>query len=200
MILIFDTETTGLPKDWKSPVTDVDNWPRIVQLAFSTYQTDGTLIEEIDLIVKPDGFEIPAEASAIHGISQERALKEGIPIRKALDMFIQACERSTILVAHNLKYDHSITAAEMIRLKLKAKNLIPVKICTKEGSTRVCKLPNAHKWQKGYKWPKLEELYHFLFKEDFPDAHNALGDVRATARAFFELVARGDIILTKSNV
>lgn len=74
MYLFFDTETTGLPKNWKAPVTDLNNWPRLVQLA---YDSNGNKISGGDFIIKPEGFSIPTESSRIHGISTERALRAG---------------------------------------------------------------------------------------------------------------------------
>src|SRR5665648_554880 len=67
--LIFDTETTGLPTDWKSPISDLDNWPRLVQIAWTHCDTAGNILSESDYIVKPQGFIIPDDATKIHGIS-----------------------------------------------------------------------------------------------------------------------------------
>jgi len=69
MYLFFDTETTGLPLNWKAPVTHVNNWPRMVQLAYLYYDTDGKMIDSGDYIIKPEGFTIPAEVSRIHGFA-----------------------------------------------------------------------------------------------------------------------------------
>ena len=52
MYLFFDTETTGLPKNWKAPVTDVNNWPRMVQLAWETYDVQGNLLARNNHIIK----------------------------------------------------------------------------------------------------------------------------------------------------
>lgn len=35
--LFIDTETTGLPKEYDAPYTDIDNWPRLVQLAWIVF-------------------------------------------------------------------------------------------------------------------------------------------------------------------
>lgn len=59
MFLIFDTETTGLPRNWNAPLTDFDNWPRVVQLAWQIHDADGVLIEVANHIIKPEGFTIP---------------------------------------------------------------------------------------------------------------------------------------------
>jgi len=81
MYLFFDTETTGLPQNWKAPVTDLGNWPRLVQLAFLFYDRSGTKISGGDYIIRPEGFTIPPDVARIHGISQERALREGQALR-----------------------------------------------------------------------------------------------------------------------
>ena len=78
MFLTFDTETTGLPKNFKADVSDSDNWPRLVQLAWQLNDETGKLISNNTLIVKPEGFTIPYNSEKVHGISTEKALKEGI--------------------------------------------------------------------------------------------------------------------------
>ena len=69
MYLIFDTETTGLPKRWDAPVSDTDNWPRCVQIAWQLHAADGSMLEQYDALVQPEGFNIPYDAEQIHGIS-----------------------------------------------------------------------------------------------------------------------------------
>mgnify|MGYP000580039483 CR=1 FL=1 len=69
MYLIFDTETTGLPKNWRAPISDTENWPRCVQLAWQVHDEIGNLIESKSYIIKPDNFDIPYESEKIHGIS-----------------------------------------------------------------------------------------------------------------------------------
>ena len=83
MYLIFDTETTGLPRSFKAPISDVDNWPRVVQLAWQLHADDGSLVEHKDFLIKPDGFDIPYGSEQIHGISTELASKEGIDLSGA---------------------------------------------------------------------------------------------------------------------
>ena len=77
MYLFFDTETTGLPKRWNAPVTDLENWPRLVQLAWIMYDDRGNMLESRDVIVKPEGFTIPPEASRVHGITTLVAREKG---------------------------------------------------------------------------------------------------------------------------
>ena len=77
MYLIFDTETTGLPKNWKAPVSDTDNWPRCVQIAWQLHDELGNLVEANSFIIKPHGYDIPYESEKIHGISTLLAELEG---------------------------------------------------------------------------------------------------------------------------
>ncbi|MFA5886735.1 MAG: 3'-5' exonuclease [Patescibacteria group bacterium] len=188
MYLFFDTETTGLPKNYQAPLDDFSNWPRIVQLAWSLYDNDGHHWESHSYIIKPQGFVIPEEATKIHRISQARALREGVELSLALEHFISEALSASNLVAHNIDFDEKITGSEILRLKLSSPFPLVNKICTMKLSAPYCKIPSP---RGGYKWPNLTELYKHLFKDGFPEAHDAVFDVRACAECFFELKKRG---------
>ncbi|MDR0766246.1 MAG: 3'-5' exonuclease [Odoribacteraceae bacterium] len=183
MYLFFDTETTGLPLDWKAPVTDLANWPRVIQLAFLLHDERGNHLDGGDFIIKPDGFTIPADASSIHGITTEKAERDGIPLPLVLEQFTASLDRATYLVAHNIAFDEKVLGAEYLRHGLS--NPLPARrgICTMERSVDYCALPG----RRGYKWPRLVELHRKLFGTGFEKAHDAAADIRATARCFWEL-------------
>ena len=189
MYLFFDTETTGLPKNWKAPVTDLNNWPRLVQLAYLYYDAQGNKLSGGNFIIKPNGFTIPADASRIHGISTERALNEGHDISTVLRHFNDLIGQANYLVAHNMSFDEKIVGAEFLRNgmvnSISAKN----KICTMERSTNFCAIDGPY----GYKWPKLTELHYKLFRTGFNEAHNAEVDITATAKCFWEMKRLGKI-------
>jgi DNA polymerase III epsilon subunit-like protein len=188
MFLIFDTETTGLPKNYKAPMSEVDNWPRVIQLAWAFYDEKRNLVAERVDLIKPDGWEMPTGEFWIeNGFSQAQSEAEGIPIRDALQGFLEQIEQTKHLIAHNLSYDHPVLGAECIRAALSAENK-PERHCTKEIATDFCELPGNF---GGYKWPKLPELHMKLFGEDFEGAHDAMVDVKACARCYFELLDRG---------
>ena len=188
MFLIFDTETTGLPLNWNAPLNDFDNWPRLIQLAWQIHDEKGDLVEATSYLVKLDGFIIPRGSEKVHGISTERANKEGQPIEFVLKEFIKALEKVQITIGHNLEFDNNIVGSEMLRYGIDNDILLKQKtqIDTKGESTNYCALPGGR--GGNYKWPTLEELYLKLFNESFDAAHNASADVQATARCFFELV------------
>lgn len=185
--LVFDTETTGLPKNYQAPLDDFDNWPRLVQLAWQFYDGDGNLWEEENLIIKPEGFVIPEEVAKIHRISQERALTEGLPLNEVLQKFSEAIKRADFLVGHNIDFDNNIVGSEFLRNSIANQLAEAKKICTMKLGVDICRLPG----RMGFKWPNLNELHLCLFQENFSDAHDAMIDVRACARCFFEMKTRG---------
>lgn len=190
MILLFDSETTGVPKDYRAPATDSRNWPRLVQFAWME-SSDDTPGDVHSCIVRPDGFTIPAEASAVHGITHQRALAEGIRLDDALgDDWWDAVRRAEFLVGHNVPFDLSIIGAELHRLGRRDQFRFWMSMpwrCTMQAGTDLCRIPGKY----GYKWPRLPELYRVLFGREPENQHDAGGDVLATAECYYEMVRRG---------
>lgn len=187
MYLVFDTETTGLPKNFRAPLSDFSNWPRMVQIAWAIFDADGNNWLKKSYVIYPDGYIIPDEVAKIHRVTQERAMKEGLPIKKVLAEFIQDVSRVEFLVGHNIEFDNNIVGSEILRQGMESE--LPVfiesaNICTMKSSTDFCQIPNG---RGGYKWPNLSELHQRLFQVDFSEAHDALVDVLACAKCFFEL-------------
>jgi DNA polymerase III subunit epsilon len=187
MHLFFDTETTGLPRNHKAPVSDSRNWPRLVQLAWLVTDDQGREDKSLEYIIKPEGFVIPREASRIHGITTDLARRRGADLGAVLAEISADLVRARVLIAHNLDFDEKIVGAEFYRLGQPNHLEKKQQRCTMKSATEFCQLPGP----KGYKWPRLEELHQKLFNEDFEDQHTALADVRACARCFFELRRRG---------
>lgn len=181
--LFFDTETTGLPKNFKAAISDVDNWPRLVQIAWQAFDSSGELIEKQDFMIKPEGFFIPEEAYKVHGITTERAMMEGADLENTLGLFEDQIVKSKFIVAHNMSFDEKIVGAEFYRKGMKSALFDKIRLCTMKASTNYCKIPGSY----GFKWPKLSELHVKLFGEDFEEAHNAAADIEATVRCFWRL-------------
>ncbi|UXP31022.1 DNA polymerase III subunit alpha [Reichenbachiella agarivorans] len=190
MYLIFDTETTGLPKNYNAPLEDLDNWPRLVQLAWQLHASDGSLIRAQNFIVKPDGYTIPFNAQKVHGISTERAEAEGHDLNEVLDIFSADLLKTQSVVGHNVEFDLNIVGAEYLR-KERNNDLSTIKaIDTKDESTDYVAIPGRG---GKFKWPTLTELHTKLFGTGFADAHDAAYDVDATAKCFFGLITEGII-------
>lgn len=187
MYIIFDTETTGLPGNYNAPVTDLDNWPRLVQLAWQLHDAKGGLLSHQNHIVRPEGFTIPYNAEKIHGISTKRAEQEGKALSDVLLLFKKDMERATFLVGHNVEFDIKVTGAEFLRKGVETDFLKRKTLDTKDLSTDFCAIPGG----KGgkFKWPTLTELHKKLFGADFDAAHDAAYDVHATAKCFFGLIS-----------
>ena len=184
--LFFDTETTGVPRNYKAPSSDTRNWPRLVQLAWILTDGDGSRIHTGNMIVKPDGFIIPADAAKVHGITTQRAMAEGVDVKEVINKFKSDLDVATCIVCHNVDFDKKIVGAEMIRLGMKDELGKKKSYCTMQSSIDFCKIPGKY----GFKYPKLQELFRKLFDEDFEDAHNAMCDIEATEKCFWELRKR----------
>jgi len=211
MYLIIDCETTGLPKKRDAELSDLDSWPRIVQLAWALYDEKEKEMETRNYLIRPDGFEIPEEAFRVHGITTEKARDEGKDIAEILRAFSATAARAKFVVAHNLEFDKSVIETEYIRLKLqRPKEYLRLKlrrplesgspkqrrhfsdenfICTMKQSKEYCKIPGKY----GFKWPSLLELHEKLFGKGYDEMHDAGADVAACAHCFFELKRRGVI-------
>ncbi len=189
MYLIFDTETTGLPKRWNAPITDTDNWPRCIQIAWQLHDAMGNCIEHQDYLIKPDGFNIPYDAEKIHGISTELAQEQGASITEVLEKFNIALSKTKFVVGQNVKFDLNIMGAEFVRQQTanQLQKLPVLDTCT-EHTASLCKLPGGRYGK--FKLPTLTELHQFLFNKPFGEAHNATADVEATTRCFFELIRK----------
>jgi len=187
MYLIFDTETTGVPHNKSAPLTDLDNWPRIVQIAWELHDNKGGLLSQHNYLIKPEGFNIPFKAEQIHGISTKRAMEEGHRLDGILEIFTEDMNKSSVLIGHNIEFDINILGAELIRLSLSTDKLLEAaKIDTGIVSIEFCQLSGGPGGRM--KMPRLTELHEKLFGKGFGDAHDASYDVAATARSFFGLI------------
>ncbi len=167
-ILMYDTETTGLPIRPSVPYKH-ENWPHIVQLSYLVYSlpvaqfTEGvpstwTPVASGDFVVLPDGYKVPEEASKIHGISHARAVRDGIDVREVMENFLFHVARADIIVAHNANFDKNTVHGVLARNGMLATRPIgnedgpwaqgswPSKptvreICTMLASTEYCRLP-----------------------------------------------------------
>ena len=192
MYLIFDTETTGLPKRWNAPLSDSENWPRCIQIAWQIHDAKGEVVAHEDYLIHPDGFTIPFDSEQVHGISTALAEDQGIPLEEVLEKFHSALDQVDYVVGHNVSFDRNIMGAEYLRSGLEdvLENKAVINTCTEE-TAQLCQLPGGRGGK--FKLPTLSELYRFLFQESFMEAHNATADVEATSRAFLELLRQDKI-------
>lgn len=187
-LLFFDTETTGLPI-WKEPSEDPSQ-PHIVQLAASLIDSETRkTIAAIDLIVKPDGWVIPEETIAVHGITNEYANKYGIYEKPVIDLFYDLHSRADVRIAHNETFDARIARIAMKRYGYADADCDQFKAVTSECtmwlSLPICKLPKAK--GGGFKQPKLSEAYEYFLNKPLENAHSARADVDACIAVYFAI-------------
>lgn len=192
-VLFFDTETTGrLPKHFNLDRDD-KILPHLVQLSMITvsYEKDQyDVVNTNDMIIKPNGWNIPEEAANIHGITNEHALKFGLPLETAVQIFDSILSISTGIVCHNTEYDTRIMGIAYHRCGMQSNKIYSVRSkCTMKSATNVCKLPGKY----GFKYPTLTETYKHFFKKEFEGAHDSLNDVRACLDVYKSLKKIGAI-------
>jgi len=192
-LLIYDCETTGLPKS--RSVHDTTKWPYIVQLSWLVYDTSYNRVESMnDYIVKlPPGYGISEESSKIHKITTDIMLKKGTNIKTVLAKFMKDVKDSHMLVAHNDEFDSKVIHVEQIRNKYSLKDMLnavrKVKYCTMKHGTTLCNIEHINKFtkKKELKYPKLSELHHTLFNTVPNNLHNSLIDILVCFRCFGKL-------------
>ena len=194
LVLVFDSETTGVPA--RGEVVTSPAYPHIVELAgLLIDDAVGYEVSSFDFIVRPDGWFIPDEAAAVHGITQTRALVQGVPLALAVAAYVNLRTLADEIAGHNVSFDLGVVAAAIHRLGRTPAHRGPAAVvCTADLGAPYVKLPPTEKMiaygYGPYKRPTLSELYAHLFSEPFEDAHTALADCRATARCLLELRRR----------
>lgn len=190
MILVYDTETTGMVR-WNEPPTHPSQ-PRLVQLGLGLYHEDGTEISAISLIVNSK-CAIHPEAAAVHGIDDALCEQAGVEPALAISLLNSLAARASIRVAHNVNFDNKIVDIELSAIGSSALHFRSLpSFCTMQASTPICRiLKLSPRHSTDYKWPKLSEAYQHFFNEPLIGAHDALSDVRACARIYFHMQRNG---------
>lgn len=193
-ILIFDTETSGLPQDRNASIISTSRWPYILQLSYILYDSsNNAIIEYNDHIVKiPDEVNIDPNSIKIHKITRDICNLNGLPIVNILNNFNNVLLKTDIIVGHNLQFDKNIIMVEFIRNRI-THNFNPGNIaipcfCTMQNSINICNL--TYKRRDGSlvpKYPKLLELYKHYFYDEPSGLHNAMNDVIVTLRCYYKM-------------
>lgn len=189
--LFIDVETNGLPKNYKASVKDFDNWPRIVQIAWIVADENQNILSQQNFLINSynEGFFIPAVSVKIHGITNEFSRHNGTDLNIALQELENDIENVDYIVCHNADFDTRVIECEILRKNLFALGFskIPT-ICTMKQTIDFCDIVAKNSRGNYKKFPKLEELHQKLFECNFDGAHDAMNDVKATMRCFYELI------------
>lgn len=184
--LFFDTESTGL-LNFNLDLMDKSQ-PRVCALAASLTDEKGNIIDEMDVLIKPHGWAIQESAAAVNGLTVEMCEAKGIPMGEALKRFNELKDQCTIRIGANPSYDKRLLAREAIILDMVHDSKDLESVCVLQMARTICQIPNVGK--KGFKTPKLTEAYKILIGDELPNAHSAMGDVRAVQAVYWHLMDR----------
>ena len=212
--LVFDTETTGLPKTQIVSPSTMHLWPHVVQFSYIIFDTESNKIVKIkDSIIKvPDGFIIADENAKIHGITTEISLVQGTNLQPVLEEFFADFDSADHIVGHNISFDINMIKAELQRLIMNSSdtklqeyltkiNTSTKFYCTMQETIELCAIELKDKYGRPYKkFPKLVELYQKMFGVTPKNLHNSLNDVIVCLRCFIKLKYEIDIVERSEEV
>lgn len=212
-IIVFDTETTGLPRSKIINSETLHLWPHVVQFSYVMYNVGQIKMEKVkDIVVKiPENIVMSEETINLHKITNEQTQRSPFTIKDVLNEFIEdiSCNNITAIVGHNISFDMNMLKIELLRLidnnDTKNKSIYKKMFyevnytnklyCTMKKSVDLCQIPLKRKdGTVYYKYPKLIELYKKLFDEEPNNLHNSLNDVLVTLRCYHMMVYKKDLL------
>ena len=207
-VLVFDTETTGLPGSRIINPDTLKLWPHIVQFSYVIYDTElNDIVKSSDDIVRvKDEITISEESSKLHGITNEISSIKGISVDLVLNDFFDNLINVDLLVGHNVSFDVNMVKVELLRLIYEISSSVSKSeikkykynlhlltnykniYCTMQESIVFCGIKANDKSGKEYnKFPKLLELHQKLFESIPNNLHNSFNDILVTLRCYMKL-------------
>ncbi len=207
-ILVFDTETTGLPSERNASIRDVTKWPHIIQLSYILYDIDmkKTLCCVDDIIKLDDNVEISEKSIELHNITRSISNRKGILISEAINNFNMVLETADVVVAHNLSFDKKMIMVECVRLNTKqyftnTSGRGVKEYCSMKNSVELCKIERVNsKGEKYYKYPTLSELHNYLFGYYPENVHDSMADVLICLRCYYKMFKEIDILTNGCSI
>ena len=205
-IIVFDTETTGLPEriGGKYPlINDIGRWPYIIQLSYILYDLDlKKMLDCQDHIINlPSNIIISKESTNIHGINRSMSTRKGISINYALEDFNNALNKADCIVAHNLSFDKNMILVEYFRLNNKNNFDQKSEYCTMKNNINFCAIERiGRNGDKYFKYPTLSELYQKMFSINPKGTHNSMVDVLLCLRCYCKLKNNQDVTKNSCNI
>jgi len=183
---VIDTESSGL-FDFAKPA-DAEGQPRLASLGIIMLREDLSVMAEHDFLVKPEGWQMTPEATAVNGLTTEHLLANGEPIGAILQRYSTLVKEGFVIVTFNAQFDTKVMRGELRRAGMPDLFEQTPNVCLMRACTNVVRVPK--KTGSGYKWPKLSEACAF-FKIEQPAAHSAIGDTRSAHAILLELHKAG---------
>ena len=209
-LLVFDTETSGLPEERGQSLYATHKWPYIMQLSYLFYDSSNNeIIQLYDSLVRLDNTIVISENSiAIHNITQEMCTNSGQPIKDVITSFINALMSADVIIGHNIQFDINMIRVECIRNNIKfnfntnKENKQITHYCTMKKGKNITHIESTSlNGDKYIKYPKLIELYKYYFNEEVNGLHNSLTDILVCFRCYYKIEHNLDIFnLLKNNL
>lgn len=189
--LFIDTETSGLPKNWKASYTQDKNWTHIIQIAWVVYDKNLIEVDRKNYFIENDGFKIEKSSQKIHHITTEYLQENGKPRALVMNTFHEAIKKyKPVVVGHFMEFDYHMINVEFQRLGIVNVMQNLTLFCTMKASKAYVRNPDVELL-------KLNQFYFELFNKEPEDFHNALSDALNTAKIFFHLLRTGEIDIEK---
>lgn len=211
-VLVFDTETTGLPKTKIISPDTLNEWPTVVQFSYIIFDTNlNDIVESKNYIIKvSESILISEDSVKFHGITNEISSKKGVLINEVLNEFFYYLRDVDCIVGHNISFDINMIKVELLRIiynkSVKSQEIKHYKYdlhyltnykniyCTLQESINFCNIKAIDKFGKEYlKYPKLIELHQKLFDTSPNNLHNSFNDILVTLRCFIQLKHNFDL-------
>lgn len=181
LLLFMDVETTGL-FSYDKPA-DAPGQPRIAEICGIMTDAAGEPVEQLNVLIRPDGWTMSPEITAINGLTTEMCAARGVPIREPLEWMAGRMIMATKILAFGVAFDLKCLRGEFRRAGLD--DLYPLgearKVCIQQMARKVTALPKN-------KTPKLIEAVDIILREKLEGAHGALEDTTAAMRIYFALI------------
>ena len=205
-IIVFDTETSGLPSTRLVNPTVITSWPHILQFSYIVYDIEThKLIKSFDSLVKiSEHVTIDPKSIEIHGIKKENCIQEGRDIADIVAEFMTDLNQCKKLIGHNVEFDRNMVIIEMMRNDL-FETYMPILnekkyFCTMKNTVRLCNIEIEGKDGKFKKFPKLAELHKKLFYFEPKHLHNSLHDILITLRCYVKMKTYIDVVLVDDEL
>ena len=203
-VLVFDTETTGLPEKRNTSILETEKWPYIVQISWIAYDTENDSYEIEDHIIDC-GVDIPQESVNIHGISKKISERKGEKLWDVMNKFDAALINCDMVIGHNISFDKRVYMVEAIRNRRRQyftrNGVRKSEYCTMKKSKEFCNIMRTSAKGETYlKYPSLSELHNKMFGFIPKGTHDSMADVLICLRCFYMLEYKSDVVKSNRNL
>jgi len=193
------------------------SYPRILQLSFLVYDYSVNQLQCGEYYIqKPRDYKINSFITKLTNIDNKILIRKGVSITDALENFINEYQQANDIISHNISFDYKVVVSEIVRIiidNIQQDNLIfdinkwiyyydvitsqeflNKHYCTMKNTLRLCNIVRINKNGVQFiKFPKLCELYEFLFGEKCKNMHDSFCDCFCCLRCYYMIKYNVDL-------